>query len=858
MGGGQGVAKAGAVGVVTLPADWLELKREFLELLEMPDADCDAALAMLRVTAPQRATDLRKLLAAARSDFLETPAWRRVAPPEATPEPPPDRLGPWQIEGEIGRGGMGTVYRGCRDDGAFAQTVAIKLIRPELVSPELRRRFAAERHILAALDHPNVARLLDAGTNAAGTPYLVLEYVAGEPVDAYCNAQRLDIESRLAIFRQVCGAVHSAHQKLILHRDIKTANVLIDANGVPKLLDFGIAKLLAPETGQGDQTLVGFARPLTPEWSSPEQLRGEALSTASDVYSLGVLLFVLLTGERPHACAGRSPDVFAGAIEASGPPPLRSTARTALPPGVVAKRLRGDLERIVHKALAPDLHERYPTVAELDADIGRLQAGRPVQAHTRSFAYRFGKLLLRQRVASAAILIAIAGLVVATAFSLRQAAIAEAERQRAERRFGDVRRIANVVLFDLNDTLANISGTLVARQLLVENALRYLDDLARDTGREPELLTELAAAYERIAEVQGMPSWPSQGRTGDALLSLQRALEFRRRAAAESPGGNQPLAEARVLTNIASILAARGNPRAALDSHRQSEAALRQVPQAGHDVEWVQLLAAVQVASGDDVWELGDIAGAAKEYERALATLSDDRAMFADSTLIRRQVGVVEQRLGDAAAARGDWQAARSHHSASLAVDEELLRRDPDSLELQRDLGTDWSRVGAVAFMQGEYKAALAAHQQALQLRARLALADPGDARAQDDAAESHLQSAQALASLGRMSEARDAALLATESWTSLVQRDPHNARLRASLAGALAALGSCEASTGQRELALAHIAEARVIRVQLSADSPDFRMNHEAFAGLDALEATVRAGRLPSGPLDVAAVWLN
>ncbi len=840
---------------MNLPSDWLELKRELLELLELPETERASLLARLQVTAPQRAVALQRLMADAGSDFLETPAWQCVEPPELPRAAPPERVGPWRIEAEIGRGGMGTVYRAVRDDGAFAQTVAIKLIRPELASAQLRRRFESERRILASLDHPNIARLIDAGATAEGAPYLVLEYVAGRPVDSYCDANAFTIEQRLGIFRQICGAVHVAHQKLILHRDIKTANVLIDANGAPKLLDFGIAKLMVPEVEQREFTMLGFARPLTPQWSSPEQLRGEPLSTAADVYSLGVLLFVLLTGRFPHTDTGMSPEVFAAAIESAPPAALRVAARGNVPPGVAIKRLRGDIERIARKALAPDLRERYPTVAVFDADIERLLAGKPVEAHARSFAYRFGKLLLRHRVASSAIAMAVVGLVTATAFSVRQAAIAEHERQRAERRFDDVRRIANVVLFDLNDSLANISGTLSVRQVLVENALRYLDDLARETGREPELLTELAAAYERIAEVQGMPSWPSQGRTGDALASLRRALEMHRRAAAERVGASAPkFAEARVLTNIGSILAARGDSRAAFDAHRQSERVLDAIPAAARDPEWRLMLARVQVATGDTVWELGDIPGAAGHYAIALATARQGHALFANDVWIERQIGVVEQRLGDAAAAQSHWQAARTHHRASLAVDEALLRRDPGSLELQRDLGTDWSRVGAVAFMSGQHKDALAAHDQALALRTRLALADPTDARAQDDAAESHVHRAQSLAALGRVNDARDAASLATDGWRKLVRQDPDNTRLSSSLANALAALARCEAMAGQRASALSRIAEARSIRVRLAKDHPDFKAPPQALPRLDELDAAIRAGREPSNAVFVDA----
>ncbi len=337
------------------------------------------------------------------------------------------------------------------------------------------------------------------------------------------------------------------------------------------------------------------------------------------------------------------------------------------------QRLRGDIERIAQKALAADPRERYATVAELDADIARLLAGRPVAAHPRSLAYRFGKLLLRNRVASAAVILAALGLVAATAFSVRQATLAEQERQRAERRFNDVRRIANVVLFDLNDSLANISGTLAVRELLVQNALRYLDDLARETGREPELLTELATAYERIAEVQGMPSWPSHGRSGNALASLERALELHRRA--NEVAGASALAEARVLSNLGSILAARGESSAARDAQLQSEAALMTL--AARRTRCRLGIAARQDPGRRGRCDLGARRCARVpngNIERALLTVNEGRVKFADSTTLMRQVGVVEQRLGDAAAVRGDWQQARLHHGASLAADDALLR----------------------------------------------------------------------------------------------------------------------------------------------------------------------------------------
>jgi serine/threonine protein kinase len=383
---------------------WLVVKEELSRLLEMPSAQRNAALEGLRARQQDLANELSELLAAAdRSEsFLEIPAWERISVAPREPAPPPDTIGPWRIEAEIGRGGMGSVYRARRIDGQFEQVVAIKIAQRDLASDLLRRRFLSERRILASLEHPNIARLIDGGTTADGVPYLALEYVDGEPIDRYCNSHALPIVARLELFRRVCDAVNFAHQKLVLHRDIKAANVLIDAHGAPKLLDFGIAKLLGPEDTVDGLTRHGFARPLTPEWASPEQLRGETLSTAADVYSLGVLLFVLLAGERPHKYADNAPEVLAARIEAASRVSVTAAARRAAPPGIDVSRLRGDLEHIVAKALAAEPRQRYVSAAALADDISRYLSGRTVDAHPPAWGYRIGKILRRNRAAAIA------------------------------------------------------------------------------------------------------------------------------------------------------------------------------------------------------------------------------------------------------------------------------------------------------------------------------------------------------------------------------------------------------------------------------------------------------------------------
>ena len=830
------------------------LKQEFQALLEAaPERRADA-IARLAEEDAALAGELAAWLSAEQrraGDWLERPA---VLGGEddgdaADGSPAPERVGPWLLEAEIGRGGMGSVFRGRRDDGAFEQTVAVKLVRSELASEVLRRRFVAERRILAGLVHPNIAHLIDGGATADGTPYLVLEHVAGEPIDRYCDRHALSVDERLRLFVVVCGPVAFAHQKLVLHRDLKPGNVLVDESGRPKLLDFGIAKLLVPSAEEEDWTALGTARPLTPEWASPEQLRGSALTTASDVYSLGVLLHVLLTGKRPHRFDGQGTEAFADAIERDGAPPLAGR-HLVPPPGVDPRRLRGDLQRIAARALAPAIDRRYGSVVELAADVERYLGGLPVSAHPPSLGYRLAKLVRRHRAAVGATAVAALSLLAATAVSLRQARIAEVERARAERRFDDVRRLANVVLFDVHRTLENATGAMAARRLLVDTALRYLDDLASEAGGEPALLRELAAGYERIGEVQGMPEWPSEGRTGDALASFERALELERRSRVPSgAGGPTPAAgaehsaEARLLTRIGSILAARGETGAALVRHREARDLLIRRLAATPSTEARLELAQAQVAVGDDVWELGDVPASVPHYRDALDTAR--AAMVADpaSTIAFRQVGVVEQRLGDAAADAGDWPRAIEHHAASLAVDRELAARRPGDVEIRRDLGTDLSRLGVDEAARGSAAAALEFHRQAGRLRQALLAEEPRDARAADDLAETHLQTAEALAALGRDDEASREIELAVRLRRSLSARDPRNVRWGDTLASALATRAELESRRGKAREAMATRAEALAIRRRLRQESPDFAANLEPLA---ALERQVGSGSAP------------
>ena len=831
----------------------------FEELVDLPARDRAARIESL--SDPDLAARIERLLAADRvlesalGDPLRAAAGWLAEEDRAAglvADRRGERIGAWRILERIGRGGMGEVFLAERADGAFERRVALKVLKRGLDSEEIVARFLGERRILARLDHPGIAQLVDGGLAPDGRPFFALELVPGLPITDWCAEKGLSLEARLRLLLEVVSAVDFAHRNLVVHRDLKPSNVLVTAEGSVKLLDFGIAKLLG---GEDEIATSTGARLLTPRYAAPEQLAGEAVTTATDVYALGLLLWELATGEPARRGASGSALASAAERETRTPPSARVLAAGNLERAPVAdasprsrrrlaRRLAGDLDNVVLKALRREPERRYASAAAFGDDLERFLDQRPVAARGGAFAYRAGKFVRRHRAAVVAAALIAVSLVAGVVATWRQARIAEAERARAERRFADVRRLANVALFDVHDTLDNVAGGMATRRLLVATALEYLDDLAAEERDEPELLAELASAYERTAEVQGMPGWPSEGRTGDALASLERALELRRRSRSlVAAGAAADLAEARLLVRLGSVLAARGATSAALARHREAlaiyGAALASrsspgatAPSTGQRLEMAQALIAV----GDDLWELGDVPAAAASYREALAAAGAARAGDAASPLAIRQVGVAEQRLGDAAAEAGDWPRALAHHGASLAVDRELAARAKDDAEVRRDLGTDLSRLGADYAAQGRAAEALARHREAIELREALLAEEPEDARALEDAAESRFQAGKVLVALARPQEAVDEIAVAIERWRNLAGRDAGNVRWQDELAAGLTTLAEVERARGRRHPAAEAIEEALAIRRRLATASPDFAGNR---AALEALEAS-------------------
>ncbi len=439
-----------------------------------------------------------------------------AAPTPAAAPNAGDRVGPYRLLRELGRGGMGVVFLAERADDAFEKQVAVKLLKPELAAGAFARRFQEERRILARLDHPNIARLLDGGGGAEGRPYLVMELVAGEPITGYCARLQLPIAQRLALFRKVCAAVHEAHRSLAIHRDLKPANILVDAEGEPKLLDFGIAKLLRSDSDQ--PATVTEWRPMTPEYASPEQLEGRPLTTASDIYALGVLLYELLTGARPR-------DLVNGAekrVNAEPAKPSHAVSRRGVAGSTAEKkqwrrRLAGDLDTITLKALRLEPQRRYASAAQLAEDIDRHLAGFPVAARKDTFFYRLGKFTRRHKAAlAAAALAAIAGVILQVAHNMALGA----EQRQTERALQRAERVAELTIdvFALSDPYYQGKPAATMRELLDQAARKVREELAEEPGVKARLLDTLGEAYANA------------GLYRQAAPMLEEALTARRRA----------------------------------------------------------------------------------------------------------------------------------------------------------------------------------------------------------------------------------------------------------------------------------------------------------------------------------------
>ena len=748
--------------------EWQRAKTLFNACLDLDSAGRAELLARACADAPRVRAEVESLLESAgeASRFLEQPAVEQ-AMVGATPEQMiGQRLGAYEIVAVLGAGGMGEVYRAVRADNQYQQEVAIKLVRRGLRGALTLARFTAERQILARLDHPNIARLLDAGLTSDEQPYFIMQLVEGESIDRYCDARQLSVKDRLRLFCDVCSAVQYAHQNLTVHRDLKPANILVTRDGVPKLLDFGIAKVLDAEANQPAEAASMWA--MTPEYSSPEQVRGESITTASDVYSLGVILYRLLSGRSPYRASAAEPFELAKDVCDTEPPrPSTTVARGSgdAKPLPDRSQLVGDLDSIVLMALRKEPERRYASVALLAQDIRRHLDGLPVSAARDTWRYRTGKFIGRHRVVVVATAMATVLLFAGVAAIVAEERVARAERQRADRRFNEVRGLARALIFDLEEAIAPLAGSTAARKLLVDRALQYLDTLAGEARGDLSLQRELAAGYRKLGTIQGGSVQRNLGDTDGARQSLRKALVISESVALHNPDSlEDQLALAKILDRNATLeLNSFSNAKAAFDYEKRASAIVEaQAVKHPSDLKVLDLsssvhemMGSIQAGSGSSA-SLGDVDGGIENHRKSLAEAERLAQLQPDSEPARMTVFVNKMNLADDFMRKGDRGKAIEIYRA-IAKQLEAIGFDHLHPEMLHNAVTVYERIGIVQLMDGDPSSATGSFQSAVAIEMRSVAADPSDALARID-----LYTDQALLGLAVSQAGQHAAGLAT------------------------------------------------------------------------------------------------
>lgn len=726
-------------------ANWDRIQELFLDAADLPPLERAAFLDRNCAGQPALRAEVESLLAADRSSGNSTmrpvaSAIREAAGVMLDGSMVGRRLGPWLLVREIGRGGMGSVFLATRDDEQFHKEVALKLIRHGMDTEDVLSRFRQERQILASLDHPYIARLLDAGTAPDGRPFFVMEYVVGQSLDEYCESRQLSIRQRCDLFLKVCEAVAYAHRKLVIHRDLKPANILVspDQNGepAPKLLDFGVAKLLDPADAKSGQRTSLEQRAMTPQYASPEQVRAEPMTTSTDVYSLGAILYELLSGVRAHnlsSTASRDVERVICEVEPPKPSEATPTRRT---------QLQGDLDAIVGMAMRKEAELRYLSVEALAADVRNYLGARPVWARQGDFTYRATRYLRRHRVSLSVglmLFLALAGgaavstwqairaareqalaeherlLAVASEARARasqeralasqrdaekqateaelQRVFAETQRQLANRRFEQVRQLAGKFLLDFHDSIARLPGSTPARKMVVETGLRYYDTLVRDAGGNPELLKEIARGYDRLGDVQGNPYYANLGDISGALTSYRKAYQIRSGLPDTSPA----FLYDRIMGNVrlTQLTIPRAEYKAGVE-YAKAALAFRMPEAAARSFEVRDARANAWGILGDVYLRMGDYVATVEPYVRQLELRTELARDNPDQKAGLRGISVANTKLADDYYRLGQSSKAYTHILVALPIDKGLVDSDPTNMNLVRKLYVTYLLLGSV------------------------------------------------------------------------------------------------------------------------------------------------------------------
>ena len=706
--------------------------------------------------------------------FIEQPAVKFAARllADGASLGPGDRVQQYKVESLIGTGGMGEVY--LATDTELKRQVALKLVQRGMNTQEILRRFRHEEEILAGLNHPNIAQLYGSGITADGTPYFAMEYVEGMRLDNYAHQQALSVPDRLQLFRKICSAVAYAHQHLVIHRDIKPANIRVTNDGEPKLLDFGIARLLDAGGTTGEHTIT-LPSMMTPEYASPEQVRGETMTTVSDVYSLGVLLYELLTGRKPYRLTSHRPDEVARAIT-DQVPERPSTAAAADPQSTIRspKSLRGDLDNIVLMAMRKEPERRYASVALLSDDIRRYLEGRTVLARRDTLGYRTAKFIGRNKT----------GVTAAALVFLSLAAgmfVASSEARRAQRRFDEVRRLANSLMFEIHDSVQNLQGSTPTRRLIVDRALQYLDSLNAEGGADTSLQRELATAYEKVGDIQGNPYNANLGETDGALASYRKATAIREAVAKAEPSTQARIELGRSYRGLGDVMEQKGDIAECLKNYRHSLAIFEQLSAEQPDERAVlDELARAYATLGDGLGRTAATAERLRLYKEALAIRQ--RLLKEDPSDATQQRGAAVAFMKVAAVPGAAKEEAVDHMNRAIAMLEVLAAAEPDNARARSEVAYAHYQLGRILNDAGDHSAALSSRQRALEMRLQLAAQDPKNQQARFHLATAHGELMESYTNSGAPQEALDHGHKSLDLLAELTTSDPKNAVYRRNL----------------------------------------------------------------------------
>lgn len=808
------------------PNDLENLQRLFELALEQPLEQRSIFLAQACGGDAHLKAQVQALLACDEEEgFLDRPL---ICPNDQPSDMLGRRIGSYQLKALLGEGGMGEVYLAERDDGEFHQWVAIKLLRVGPGYKLLAGRFESERQILAQLEHPNIVHLLDGGRTEEGHLYLVMEYVDGLAIDEHCQKQGLDVSSRLKLFLRVCAGVEHAHRNLVVHRDLKPANILVTDAGQPKLLDFGIARLLAPDIFHRpfDPTIT-ILRAATPRYASPEQIKGGVITTASDVYSLGVLLYELLSGRSPYRKAtGSTHEVSRAVLEDEPEKPSRAVMRTDEPDarhGFIPKSFRlgieGDLDNIILKALNKEPSQRYPSVEAFAQDIHNFLEGRPVSARTPTWDYVISKFVGRYpwQVGAAALSVAV---LIGGATALAW------QKQISDRRFEQVRTLAHSIVYELDPALEKISGATSARKLLVGKAVTYLNSLSKEAGGDPELQEEIAGAYEHLGDVQGSPAYSNLGDIQGGLASYRKALAIRRSLVARTPRNAKTQDNlATCLYRFALINSTTGHIQETLGLQHEALTIRKKLYEADPRAYLGKLISAYE-SIGRTQLEAGSPEQAEKNFRMELTLAEGQMHLDPQSEEAALNVWYVSQNLAQAFSAKGDPEQALVYARRELEVIEQLSQKKPADVMYQKYLANSYSDVARSLGNPekpniGDWQTALTYYKKALQISSRLAAVDPADMDAQDKWSLTLQSIGAVIAKYGSLSDSLQYSRKALKIRQKLARIDQENAFTRWHLAVGYHSIGNVLLLQDKIPNALENFTHALQIRRTLFEKNP-------------------------------------